>query len=384
MDKEIISYKGYIAEIGEKNYDNDKEVLVNLYYGQKDFDEGNLKETISLNISDLENNIKEYINEVYYGINQYHYDDRSYFNFVLGNDLLHDMIQNSKVRENDINYDFCNYIVNEFMSTKEYEESNTPAYSLLEKYVNDNKDKIKEEYDNFIGIEKIKAIIVKPMELPKEIMITQDLKNLQDLVDGHIECFPMDKGVDLLCNEEGKIRNLTPNRNVYGDVIMGDFILLARNLDGEDWKSLNDEQIKYINDIFSEKSFIKEEKMEFYNEKEVRDILKKKERLVYVDDGVGECIVKMDDIADFIVDYNYKFGIHNLKIYDYQNPSLTPIARTNGIFLDKCNQDFRKEIINRLIEVQQGANIKPYKIIDENIHERVKEKLEKEMERSDR
>ena len=69
----------------------------------------------------------------------------------------------------------------------------------------------------------------------------------------------------------------------------------------------------------------------------------------------------------------------DLKIYDYQNPSMTPLATTMGIFLDKCNPDLREKIIDRLIKLQQGEiEVKDYKMIDEYILEEARDKLEQE------
>ena len=375
MEREVINYKDFVAEISDTNYDNDKEVLVHLYSSQKDYDEGKLKETVSLNLIDLESNIKEYIDEVYYGINQYNYNDRNYFNFVLGYDLLNDMIKKSEVRECDINYDFCNYIVDKFMETDEYKKANAPSYQLLENYINGNKDTIKSEYDKFLGLDKIRVAIIKPNELPKIMEINTDLATFQKLVGGNIQALDLDNDIVLICNEGGKILGLPKNRAVYDDIIVGNFVLVSNN--GEDFKSLSDEQIKTIKEDFGKDSFIKESEIKFYDEKEVIQLLKSKERLVYVDDGLDEVIVRVDDVADFIVDYNMNIENKDLKIYDYHNPSMNPIATTCGFFLDKCDPEFRKKIIDRLAKVQMGEEpIKDYKIIDERTMEYAKELMQ--------
>ena len=120
-----------------------------------------------------------------------------------------------------------------------------------------------------------------------------------------------------------------------------------------------------------------EKKIEFYDLKETIKVLKSKDKLVYVDDGLDEVIVRVDDLADFIVDYNRNIEYRNLKIYDYQNPSMNPIATTSGELLDKCDPKFREEIIDRLIKVQQFEEpIKDYKIIDENTKEYAVELME--------
>lgn len=121
-----------------------------------------------------------------------------------------------------------------------------------------------------------------------------------------------------------------------------------------------------------------EEKLDYYNEQEVEQILKNKEKLVFVDDGMREYIIKYDDLPDFIVDYNLRFGSKNLKIYDYQNPSMTPIITTIGIFLDKCSPEIKKDFSDKLMKVQLGGfEIKKYKVIDESVHEYVQKRMQK-------
>lgn len=133
-------------------------------------------------------------------------------------------------------------------------------------------------------------------------------------------------------------------------------------------------------DTFSEKEENKiMEDYQFYSVEEVMKILKDKEKLLYVDDGCDEVVIKFEDLPDVIVDINTKSGMTDLKIYDYQNPSMTPLATTMGIFLDKCNPDLREKIIDRFVKLQQGEiEVKDYKMIDEYILEEARDKLEQE------
>ena len=43
----------------------------------------------------------------------------------------------------------------------------------------------------------------------------------------------------------------------------------------------------------------KEFEVRFYSEDEIKDLIKSKEELYYVDDGVDEAIIKFEDIPDF-------------------------------------------------------------------------------------
>lgn len=122
-----------------------------------------------------------------------------------------------------------------------------------------------------------------------------------------------------------------------------------------------------------------EDKFAFYNQKEIEKLIKTQEKLVYVDDGIDEVVVRVKDLPDFIMDVAKKTGYSsNLKIYDFHNPSMTPIATTIGCFLDRCEPNLRNEIIERLVKVQQGAKVKNYKLVDETMLEDVREKLQNE------
>ena len=120
--------------------------------------------------------------------------------------------------------------------------------------------------------------------------------------------------------------------------------------------------------------------IEIYNKKETEKFIKSKERYVYVDDGVTEVIIPRKDIPDFIVYVNREIGMVDLKIYDLENdPSL--IITTMGEFLDKCDQNVRQEIIDRLIKLQMDdEQYKKVKVFNEDIWEQVKDELEDEEE----
>ncbi|WP_373099341.1 DUF3846 domain-containing protein [Faecalibacterium prausnitzii] len=62
--------------------------------------------------------------------------------------------------------------------------------------------------------EKIKVLALLPMELPKEIELNNTLEAMQNFVGGLIECITLSE-VTLVCNDEGKLLNLTPNRLLW-------------------------------------------------------------------------------------------------------------------------------------------------------------------------
>lgn len=123
-------------------------------------------------------------------------------------------------------------------------------------------------------------------------------------------------------------------------------------------------------------------KFEFYTEDEVRKILENKEKLVYVDDGIEEAVIKYEDLPDFIVDYNRKCGIKDIKVYDYEKPDMdNPLLDTYGEFLNRCDPKVREDIIDRLVALQTfESEVKDYKIIDEYTLDKVNAQIERENE----
>ena len=150
---ETMEYKGYIIEADDVNFDNDKENLVNIYESKRDYENKESIETVSLNTIGLKQNIKEYIDETYMMKDIDVPSERAYLNFVLGYDLLQDMLKKSDKPECDISYDFCDYVSAKFMKSEEYRNTRYSTYEMLEQWIRDNKNLIQYEYNDFIGKE---------------------------------------------------------------------------------------------------------------------------------------------------------------------------------------------------------------------------------------
>lgn len=147
---ETMKYKGYIIEAGDLNDDNPKENLVYIYDNEQDYINGDEMETISLNTIGLKQNVRDYIDEFYIDKSVIE-SEKAYFTFVLGYDLLNDMLKKSSTPENDISYDFCNMVAEEFLKSEEYKNEKYSSYEMLESWVNDNKNFIKNQHDLFVG-----------------------------------------------------------------------------------------------------------------------------------------------------------------------------------------------------------------------------------------
>ncbi len=106
---------------------------------------------------------------------------------------------------------------------------------------------------------KIKVLVVEPDKLPYEKVISNTLRDKQQIVDGYIEYVRLldDDSVVLICNEEGKINGSKYNRDIGYDIIAGTFIIVRENPDDGEDRSLTDEQIEKYKERFNEKSIDK-------------------------------------------------------------------------------------------------------------------------------
>lgn len=90
----------------------------------------------------------------------------------------------------------------------------------------------------------IRVLFFPVGERPREHMISGDLESMQKLVGGWIQMVPIGKGMDLVCDEEGKINGAMPNRFISSldDMVCGPFFITKSNEDG-DCVSLTDSDI---------------------------------------------------------------------------------------------------------------------------------------------
>lgn len=67
-------------------------------------------------------------------------------------------------------------------------------------------------------VNKISVLLIEPNKYPKMIEIDDTLEAMQTVVGGDIEEYmPFEDEVAIICNEEGKVNGLPPNRAVYGE-----------------------------------------------------------------------------------------------------------------------------------------------------------------------
>lgn len=101
--------------------------------------------------------------------------------------------------------------------------------------------------------EKIKVVLIKPMQNPAVIEISNDLKTLQNTVGGNIEVLSLYGDCDIVCNDEGKNIGLPLNRAIRDegeilDIIAGSFFICSAK--GENFASLSEEQVKKYSELY--------------------------------------------------------------------------------------------------------------------------------------
>ena len=85
----------------------------------------------------------------------------------------------------------------------------------------------------------IRVLKVAPGEKPEIVTLENELSALQRAVSigtdyvGLIEIIQVSKDVCILCNEEGQLNGLKPNRRIGNDILCGVFYLTGQTKDGD-------------------------------------------------------------------------------------------------------------------------------------------------------
>ena len=98
---------------------------------------------------------------------------------------------------------------------------------------------------------EITVVKVAPFEFPVIATLSNDLDSLQKAVSigapdqGLIEFVYLDDNISVLCNEEGKLIGLDPNRRLGEDILCGVFYVIAENDEGEPISLTLEQQVHY-------------------------------------------------------------------------------------------------------------------------------------------
>ena len=102
----------------------------------------------------------------------------------------------------------------------------------------------------------IKVLKVAPLEKPEICYLENELGALQEAVSigadcvGLIEILDLDERTCILCNEEGKLIGLVPNRRIENDIICGVFYVTGQDGEGN-LTSLTDAEIEHYSEVFA-------------------------------------------------------------------------------------------------------------------------------------
>ena len=120
----------------------------------------------------------------------------------------------------------------------------------------------------------MRVIVCRPGELAEVKEIDTDLKSMQEVVGGFIEEYmpftgddPREGDIAIICNEEGKMNRMPPNRAIADedgqimDIIVGPFFICYAPLESETFESLPpDLEEKYRKKFELPEMFFKSEK----------------------------------------------------------------------------------------------------------------------------
>ena len=98
---------------------------------------------------------------------------------------------------------------------------------------------------------KIKVLKIEPGQAPQVREIGNDLASLQAQVGGLIECISFPNGCVAVCNEEGKLNGMPPNRRLGADIICGPFFVCDTTRDGN-FTSLGKSKIAEYSQLFAD------------------------------------------------------------------------------------------------------------------------------------
>ena len=97
----------------------------------------------------------------------------------------------------------------------------------------------------------MRVLVVEPERRPEPREIDGSLEAMQEIVGGLIQpVHPFEDAVALVCNDEGKVMNLPPNRGLRDkngqiyDIVCGTFFLCGAPADSDHFTGLTQEQIE--------------------------------------------------------------------------------------------------------------------------------------------
>lgn len=92
----------------------------------------------------------------------------------------------------------------------------------------------------------MRAWIKAPGMVPHTVIIPNELKMLQQLVDGYIECVTISPELVIICDEEGLLKQKAYNCTIDGMPYVGTIVAVSVN--GDEFDSIGDDAVKFLNE----------------------------------------------------------------------------------------------------------------------------------------
>lgn len=108
----------------------------------------------------------------------------------------------------------------------------------------------------------LRVVYVEPHKPPYVSEVADDIRSLQRAVDGLIENIYNGDGTILVCNDESKLMGMDGNRRIGGGstIIAGPFFVVGE--DGENFRSLTENEVTRYMDRFAEPEDISQDEVE--------------------------------------------------------------------------------------------------------------------------
>ena len=104
---------------------------------------------------------------------------------------------------------------------------------------------MKKVYDPFL------RVLVKRPGLPLRAEVVENtLWSMQELVDGPNECVKVTEDLAIVCNEEGRIRGLSPSASILSMQFVGPVMFVG--VRGEDFMSITRKGERFVRQIVKE------------------------------------------------------------------------------------------------------------------------------------
>ena len=97
----------------------------------------------------------------------------------------------------------------------------------------------------------MRILMKEPGKDPHVMIIPNDLRTIQLLIDGYIETHTLTDGLVMIVDEEGKLKNKKPNFRVaaLNDTIVGNAIFCGE--DGDEFADIDEHDLTILQTFFS-------------------------------------------------------------------------------------------------------------------------------------